>query len=386
MQVTPELLDWVKSQRQAGFNDEALLKAMVTAGYTEPFSRSLLTGQLPALRSFGPGSSASTGAVTDAVTGAVLAQADTSPIQSATSHSIAGPQRSASIPVQRWLADAAKSHQDLADATAFSSQFRQTTDFRAPGIDSRSGGTTEQHASDPGQHHPGRCYPAEFFRALGSDAFFTAAQFNTFNVRQAADAQVRIVMQMAYPRVAVFEGLLTSDECDELVSYARPRLASSLTVDRDNGSSVQHHARVSHGMFFQRRENPLVARLEARMSALLGFPESNGEGLQILNYQPGGKYDPHQDYFDPTEAGSQMHLTRGGQRVGTLIVYLNTPEAGGGTVFPDIGLTVSAVKGHAVFFSYPVAHPASLCLHGGNPVVQGEKWIATKWIRESAFA
>ena len=31
----------------------------------------------------------------------------------------------------------------------------------------------------------------------------------------------------------------------------------------------------------------------------------------------------------------------GGQRVGTLVIYLNTPVAGGSTIFPDIGLDVS---------------------------------------------
>lgn len=40
------------------------------------------------------------------------------------------------------------------------------------------------------------------------------------------------------------------------------------------------------------------------------------------------------------------------------------------------------MKGNAVFFSYDRAHPMTRTLHAGAPVVEGEKWIATKWLRE----
>ena len=66
-------------------------------------------------------------------------------------------------------------------------------------------------------------------------------------------------------------------------------------------------------------------------------------------------------------------------------MYLSEPERGGGTVFPDIGLQVAPKRGNAVFFSYPSAHPSTLTLHGGAPVQAGEKWIATKWLREREF-
>jgi prolyl 4-hydroxylase len=46
---------------------------------------------------------------------------------------------------------------------------------------------------------------------------------------------------------------------------------------------------------------------------------------------------------------------------------------------------VTPTKGHAVFFSYAQAHPSSRSLHGGAAVQQGEKWIATKWLREAQY-
>jgi prolyl 4-hydroxylase len=34
---------------------------------------------------------------------------------------------------------------------------------------------------------------------------------------------------------------------------------------------------------------------------------------------------------------------------------------------------------------HPNATLAKRALHGGCPVVRGEKWVATKWIRDKSF-
>ncbi|MEO7009222.1 MAG: 2OG-Fe(II) oxygenase, partial [Caldimonas sp.] len=141
----------------------------------------------------------------------------------------------------------------------------------------------------------------------------------------------------------------------------------------------------SAGMFFTRGENPVVERIEARIARLLDWPLDHGEGLQVLHYPPGAEYKPHYDYFDPAQPGTAALLRRGGQRVASLICYLSTPERGGATVFPDIGFEVAPVKGNAVFFSYDRPHAETRTLHGGAPVTAGEKWVATKWVRERRF-
>ena len=196
---------------------------------------------------------------------------------------------------------------------------------------------------------------------------------------------VRVVVSMRDPRVVVFADFLSRGECDALRQLAAPRLARSETVDNTTGGSEVNAARTSAGMFFGRGETALIERIEQRIAALLHWPVENGEGLQILHYRPGAEYKPHYDYFDPEQPGSATILKRGGQRVGTLVMYLNTPEAGGGTTFPDVKLEVAPVQGHAVFFSYDRPHPGTQSLHGGAPVVAGEKWVATKWLRERRF-
>ncbi len=201
-----------------------------------------------------------------------------------------------------------------------------------------------------------------------------------------SDKWVEVVRRQHKPELVVFANLLTSAECDALMAAARPRLSRSLTVDTHTGNEALHPDRTSQGMFFERFETELVQRIETRIARLLHWPVKNGEGLQVLRYRKGAQYLPHHDYFDPLQAGTPALLARGGQRVATLIIYLAEPEAGGATVFPDLDLQVVPKRGRAVFFSYPEPLPSSLLLHGGAPVVAGEKWIATKWLRQHEFA
>lgn len=201
----------------------------------------------------------------------------------------------------------------------------------------------------------------------------------------ALDRDVQVLAELKLPRVVVFGGLLSHEECDALVALSRQRLQRSETVDNATGGSEVNASRTSEGMFFERGETELIDRIERRIAALVNWPLDHGEGLQVLRYRPGAEYKPHHDYFDPAQPGTPTILTRGGQRVGTLIMYLNSPERGGSTVFPDVGLDVAPVKGNAVFFSYDRPQASTKTLHGGSPVLAGEKWVATKWMREGVF-
>ena len=122
--------------------------------------------------------------------------------------------------------------------------------------------------------------------------------------------------------------------------------------------------------------------IEQLIAKLLNWPIENGEGLQVLKYGVGQEYRPHNDYFS---SATTTYMDHGGQRVGTFIMYLNTPKRGGSTVFLDSGLEVTPQAGSALFFSYGSADATSKTLHAGTPVLEGEKWIATKWLRRGRF-
>jgi prolyl 4-hydroxylase len=196
---------------------------------------------------------------------------------------------------------------------------------------------------------------------------------------------VQVVAQLLLPRVIVFGDLLAAEECAQLIELARGQLQRSRVVGGAPGGDEVFEGRTSEGMSFARGANPLCERIERRVAALLDWPRENGEGLQVLRYSPGARYEPHYDWFDPAAPGSAAALARGGQRVASLVMYLNTPKRGGATVFTDARLEVTARRGNAVFFSYERPHAMTRTLHAGAPVVAGEKWIATIWLRERRF-
>ncbi|QAU24130.1 2-oxoglutarate-dependent dioxygenase [Dyella sp. M7H15-1] len=193
---------------------------------------------------------------------------------------------------------------------------------------------------------------------------------------------IDVPLSVDSPALRILGNLLSPEECDALIEEAKPRLQRAKTVDTSGKQQIDAR-RTSEGMFFTIGESPLIRQVEQRIATLLSIPIDHGEGLQVLHYLPGQQYEPHYDWFDPQQPGFAAITAKGGQRIASLVMYLNTPAAGGGTAFPEVGLTVTALRGSAVYFSYDTGDTASL--HAGLPVQKGEKWIATKWLRERPF-
>lgn len=207
------------------------------------------------------------------------------------------------------------------------------------------------------------------------------------NSLQTSDRAIEMLFVIASPRVVLFGNLLSDEECDALISLSRDKVERSSVVNASTGAYDIHPHRTSAGTYFQRGENALLQRIESRIAELVDCPLEQGEPIQVLHYQAGGEYKPHFDYFEPAHPGNQEVLSLGGQRIATLIMYLNDVALGGSTVFPEIGLDVLPRKGHAVYFAYcdDDGKLDTRTLHGGSPVSEGEKWIATKWFRQRAY-
>jgi len=220
------------------------------------------------------------------------------------------------------------------------------------------------------------------------DAWWTRfAELSQLNHVNLGDRTAVIAGRQLAHGILYLRDLLSADECDTLVADAERRIEGSTVVDPETGRFVPDPRRSSMGTYFERAANPVVAAVEQRLAVLSGLPEVNGEGLQILFYQVGGEYRPHFDYFDPANPGYAAQLGHGGQRLLTIILYLNDVEGGGGTIFPELGLEFLPAKGAALMFASldreGALQPKSL--HGGNPVTAGQKWIATRWIRLGAY-
>ncbi|MBB5019151.1 prolyl 4-hydroxylase [Chitinivorax tropicus] len=201
------------------------------------------------------------------------------------------------------------------------------------------------------------------------------------------DREVKVLMRCERPQVVVFGDVLSHEECDEIIRRSTHKLKRSTTVNPLTGKEDIIERRTSEGTFFNRCEDDFIAKLDRRIARLMNWPMENGEGFQILRYGIGGEYRPHFDYFPPNESGSAPHLANGGQRVSTLVMYLNDVEAGGETIFPDAGMSVAPQKGSAAYFRYfnDRGQVDPMTLHGGAPVLAGEKWIMTKWMRQHRY-
>jgi prolyl 4-hydroxylase len=202
-----------------------------------------------------------------------------------------------------------------------------------------------------------------------------------------SDRVVRVAARVAQPAMAVLNDVFSAEECEALIALARPRLAPSTTVDPQSGRDRVGDERSSLGMFFRLQENAFIARLDQRVSELMNLPVENGEGLQVLYYPAGAQSTPHFDFLVPSNAANQASLERSGQRVSTLVSYLNDVDEGGETVFPELGWSVSPQRGSAVYFEYcnSLGQVDHASLHAGAPVLRGEKWVATKWMRQRRF-
>ena len=207
------------------------------------------------------------------------------------------------------------------------------------------------------------------------------------NVIVTSDRTVRVVMRLERPLVVLLEDVFSPEECDAVIELASAGLERSAVVDPDSGADLVHEARSSEGAFLTQK-HPLLERLDKRISELCNHRVEHGESLHALRYKVGAQYKPHHDFFDPNSKGSKNILKRGGQRLATLIVYLNDVDEGGDTIFPHAGLSVVPKRGSAVYFEYmnDDGQLDDASLHGGAPVIEGEKWIVTKWVREDSFA
>ncbi|KAL1828355.1 hypothetical protein DCAR_0207562 [Daucus carota subsp. sativus] len=208
------------------------------------------------------------------------------------------------------------------------------------------------------------------------------------------------VIQLSWrPRAFLHKNFLTEEECDHLILLAKDKLEKSMVADNDSGKSIESEVRTSSGMFLWKAQDEVVAGIESRIAAWTFLPVENGEAMQILHYEHGQKYEPHYDFFH-----DKANRDWGGHRVATVLMYLSNVENGGETVFPRSvegtqtkddsmsdcakqGYSVKPQKGDALlFFSlHPDATTDSLSLHGSCPVIEGEKWSATKWIHVRSF-
>ncbi len=188
------------------------------------------------------------------------------------------------------------------------------------------------------------------------------------------------------PLVCVFENFLSEQEIEQLLSAAKPKLAPALVSSAENG--VVSSGRTGSTCWIPLNYNEVIEELTLRIAEVVGISLENAESLQVVHYDQSQEYAPHYDAWVAESESGKRCMQRGGQRLVTCLIYLNDVESGGGTSFPKLDMEIVAKKGRMVIFHncYPgqtVRHPDTL--HGGMPVLEGEKWACNLWFREKVY-
>ncbi|PKU65942.1 probable prolyl 4-hydroxylase 9 [Dendrobium catenatum] len=199
------------------------------------------------------------------------------------------------------------------------------------------------------------------------------------------------------PRAVYFPKFATLEQCLSIIKNSRSKLSPSTLALRDGETAENTKGiRTSTGAFISKSDDSsgTLNELEEKIARVTMIPRSQGEDFYILRYQIGQRYASHYDAFSPAEYGPQKS-----QRIATFLIYLSDVEEGGETMFPYengsnmdieydyfkcIGLTVKPSRGDGLLF-YSVFTNGTIdltSLHGSCPVIKGEKWVATKWLRD----
>ncbi len=178
------------------------------------------------------------------------------------------------------------------------------------------------------------------------------------------------------------ENFATAQECDALRTMidagAQPSILFSGSASADYRTSDSCHMDPHHA---------LVSTITTRISALMGMEPSYGETIQGQRYRPEQEYKFHCDYFPADASYWPQMRAQGGQRCWTAMLYLNSLENGGETVFPHGGFAITPQEGRLLVWSNlrKDGAPSPDTLHAAQPVTVGVKYVLTQWFREQPW-
>lgn len=206
-------------------------------------------------------------------------------------------------------------------------------------------------------------------------------------------SQVRIAERMsppagrgrvlsASPIVHAIPGFASAAECQWLIAAARPRLDRAGVYNSPAGTDP---GRTNRSAPFNFANSDLVVELvRERIARQIGAPLACLEMSQVLHYGVGQEFILHCDFLDPQSLADE--IARNGQRVATILIYLNEEFDGGQTSFPRLGIDHRGKTGDALVFGSvdSAGRPDPRSQHAGCPPTSGEKWIFSQWVRNRA--
>ncbi|KAF4353598.1 hypothetical protein F8388_017773 [Cannabis sativa] len=195
----------------------------------------------------------------------------------------------------------------------------------------------------------------------------------------------RVVQLSWRPRVFLYEGFLSDEECDHLISStSREEDASGNTIKKKLMKSSETPQLI---------KDDVVSRIEERISAWTFLPKENGKDLQIFRYENEDS-EKNFDYF-----GNSSLLDQSKPLIATVVLYLSDAKNGGQIIFPKSKVKgniwsdctkssgssdiMKPKKGNAILFFniYPNSTTDTSSSHARCPVLEGEMWFAIKFFQ-----
>jgi len=186
------------------------------------------------------------------------------------------------------------------------------------------------------------------------------------------------------PPIRIVEGFASAAVCDWIISRARDRLAPAQVFDAAAVRPVRKDTRSNSAAGFDLVNLDLVVLLvRERLAAAAGVDVRAMEAVQVLHYAVGQTFAPHYDCLEPDVPAHAQAIAQWGQRVATLLVYLNEAYEGGETDFPLLRARWRGRTGDALMFAntQPDGRPDRRMFHAGLPPTSGEKWLFSQWVR-----
>ncbi|KAL3777436.1 hypothetical protein ACHAWO_004720 [Cyclotella atomus] len=194
------------------------------------------------------------------------------------------------------------------------------------------------------------------------------------------------------PPVLTIDNFFSRQECEEYM-----HLVDSTSDEYDEGNTIPIVSPTFANSISRRTSTTYFCRYSSvptllwKAQHLLNNVDVHQfEEPQIVRYRNGQEFSWHYDEIP------KVQLENGGQRLATLLVYLNDVERGGATVFRDLTALsdnkrgqqckVSPKQGTALLFfpSFKDGTPDQRTLHKGE-VALDEKMIAQVWIHEREY-
>lgn len=181
------------------------------------------------------------------------------------------------------------------------------------------------------------------------------------------------------PRIRIAEAFAPPEVCAWLIDQGRGKFQPSRMYDGRRANFTAERT-CSDFVFDLVQAGVVLVLVRARASALMKLPVPFMEPTQIFHYALGEEIKAHFDHV-------RLQGADAGERIATLLLYLNDDYDGGHLEFPKVGFKYRGRTGDAVFFASVdlAGKPDPTSLHGAHPVTRGEKWILSQWVQDRPF-